>query len=57
MAHWIDTQYNGVAFDDNTIAHTLFACTALTVNLLIVITLAKYGNLSVRKEYIVVFSL
>ena len=57
MAHWIDFEYNGVAINDSMIANGVIAFIAFIVNLLLVVTLSKYGNLSVRKEYIVILSL
>ena len=55
--HWIATKYASVSYTDNTIAHAIFATTAFIINFLLVVTLAKFGALSVRKEYIVIFSL
>ena len=57
VVHWIATKYRGVSYNDNTIAHALFASLAFVINFLLVVTLGKFGALSVRKEYIVIFSL
>ena len=57
VEHWISTTYRSVYLTDNMLAHGLCATASFVINFLLVVTLAKYGALAVRKEYIVIFSL